>query len=173
MTTTTKAHTSGTGKNPMEMEDPAVTVAEAKAWLKANYDKRDGCLCPACGQTVRLSTRSISPKQVRDLKAINDACELSSGGWVNVSAIASVRGGDYAKLRFWGLLAQHEERAGRWRVTLLGKQFLAGKATVNRHVFVYNNRVRAYSDDRVSIRDVVGGNETLPDSLLANDAPGR
>lgn len=152
-----------------EVLEIATSVADAKRWLRDNYDKPQGCLCPACGQNVRLATRSISPSQVRALAAIAAFSKHADAhAWVDVAKFEGMRGGDYAKLRFWGLIESRTESTGVWRVTHLGRKFLSGKHLVPKNVFVYNNRVRAVSEEVIGVRDIIGGNETLPDSLLAN-----
>jgi hypothetical protein len=54
--------------------------------------------------------------------------------------------GDFAKLRYWGLVNESDEqrpdggRAGWWRVTDLGARFVAEDAIVRKYVYVFDGR---------------------------------
>ena len=71
---------------------------------------------------------------------------------------SDTRGGDYAKLRFWGLLTAKSEiredgsdRAGFWRVTEKGEKFVRGVISVPRIAHTYNNTVAHFSEERTDI----------------------
>lgn len=79
--------------------------------------------------------------------------------WVDVSE-APVRGGDYAKLRYWRLVEQKPatddapagaSRSGLWRPTPRGRKFAAGKIQVPTHVFVLRGRLIGRSDTTCTI----------------------
>ena len=73
-------------------------------------------------------------------------------GWSKVSARdwKYMRGGDYAKLRHWGLIEAHPDNqeagapdrksAGYWRITMHGRDFVRGRCAVRRHVHIFAGR---------------------------------
>lgn len=63
--------------------------------------------------------------------------------------------GDYAKLRYWGIL-KRAGSAGWWQLTPLGRAFARGEAEVPAHALTYNTRLYALVGDPVSIRDCLG-----------------
>ena len=60
--------------------------------------------------------------------------------------------GDYAKLRYWGLM-EPAGKAGWWRLTPLGRAFARGEAEVPANALTYNRRLYALVGDPVSIAD--------------------
>lgn len=124
---------------------------DIKQFLLDNYEK--GCECPACGQNVRLYKRPLNAAMARALILISKAPKANDAGWVDIKSV-DVRGGDYAKLRYWELLEAGEP--GLWRVTQKGLKFISDQIRVPSHAHVYNDRVRGWSDEDVNIRQALG-----------------
>jgi hypothetical protein len=131
----------------------------AKEFLRANYEK--GCRCPACDQHVKLYKRGLNAGMARALILISRGPKIDANGWVDIKSI-DVRGGDYAKLRYWELIEQRpnedqkKKDSGIWRVTQKGLKFISDQIRVPSHAHVYNDRVRGWSDNDVNIRQVLG-----------------
>ena len=122
---------------------------DTKQWLKENYEGT-GCKCPACGKHVQLKDRKISSAMAKALITIS-----KHQGEVNISELKEIRGGDYAKLRYWSLI--EEVRPGRWKITHKGRQFVHDKVRVPKVVWVYNNRVRRFNEEEtINIREALG-----------------
>jgi hypothetical protein len=68
------------------------------------------------------------------------------------AVLARDQNGDYAKLRYWGLLKK-AGKAGWWRLTALGRAFARGEAEVPATALTYNRRLFDLVGDPVSIRD--------------------
>jgi len=92
------------------------------------------------------------------------AAVLSPEGWVHTTEIAS-KGGDYAKLKFWGLIEQkpHEDDpskkdSGFWKPTSKGVEFVQARCNVPRVALVYNGKLIKFENDNetVSIIDCLG-----------------
>ena len=138
------------------------TIAEEKIRLRAEV--HDGTTCGACGQFVKLYRRSINAGMAAALIRIYRASQdsPSTAGWVDIREIPNVRGGDYAKLRFWGLLEQAPKgdgTAGLWRPTVEGGQFVGCERRVGKYVHVYNGspvQIDAEAGPYVSITDALG-----------------
>jgi len=68
-------------------------------------------------------------------------------------------GGDFAKLRWWGLIEQKPKlddsrdtkTTGMWRITPTGVAFVNGKYCVYEYVIVENNHVRGFGGDELTI----------------------
>jgi hypothetical protein len=104
--------------------------------------------CPCCQQTVAVRPRTIHATMAAQLIRIYREGLLQPEGWVNVQKIYRPgAGGDYAKLRFWGLLeargsrGREENAPGEWRVTSLGVDFVLGRVRIPNKIFTYNNGV--------------------------------
>lgn len=121
-------------------------------------EREKGTTCPCCGQFVKLYRRKLTSDMARFV------CILSKyrpGRWVNIRKI-DVRGGDYAKLVYWGLAEQRENAdeskkdSGIWRLTERGYEFAARKTKVRSHAFVFNGKCEGMTGGKVSIKDALG-----------------
>lgn len=137
-------------------------LGKVKSWLRERL--HDGANCPACGQRVQLYKRKLNSGMARALIQIYNHAETE---WVKVQDIPDApKGGDYAKLRFWGLLESSGDRAddgnsaGMWRVTEHGRAFVLNISTVPAYVGTYNNRTYRLPDadevPLISIKDAIG-----------------
>lgn len=167
---------------------PAWNNEETKRWslvdARAHVERiaDDGGNCPCCGQRVQVYRRTINAGMARALIAmwaevrrqcgiIDPSIEQLASTWIDVRTI-NVRGGDYAKLAYWGIIEStevdgaHEKRSGWWRVTPTGAAFVLGRVRVPSAVYVYDGRVLDERDvDSVSINDVVASRFSI-DELL-------
>jgi len=134
------------------------TIDEARAVLRANIDK--GMKCPCCTQMVKMYRRPMSAGMAVALIAIHRAAP--AGAWVDVKTI-DVRGGDYAKLRYWGLLEMYPQtpdqatrHAGLWRVTDKGRLFVTGALSVPKYARVFDERPKGLVGSPVDIKQALG-----------------
>lgn len=128
--------------------------------------------CPECGQFVHLKRVSISAGMVAALAALMRAESRRPDmyhHWDNVVADLmkaggrvppSARGGDKAKLRFYGLVEQAggvrkdgSRRAGYWRTTEKGRAFMRGTVRVQKYVYLFNNSLRGVAGPSVGVRE--------------------
>lgn len=133
----------------------ALPVSAARALVMDARYAKDGISCPCCEQFAKVYRRSITLTEVKVLARLFNAARKADSSaptsvWVKIGAGGTVhtRGGDYAKARYWGLLEEREgkradgsKRAGYWRITELGIEFLLGAARLPRYVWIYNNRL--------------------------------
>ena len=47
--------------------------------------------------------------------------------------------GEFAMLRFWGLIEEHGKL--KWRITTKGVDFIFGRLSVQKYVYIYNNEI--------------------------------
>lgn len=181
-------------KLPEKKFDPETTLLSvAKAYLKDRA--KQGASCPCCDQWVQLYEREIHGSMARVLIILHRHFLRENPMWIHVPSFledlsvqlgAAVRGGDWAKLRYWGLIEEKpketkpakrkdgSKRVGFYRVTEKGHAFAKGEIKVPRAALVYNERHLGFSADReVSIVDCLG-KEFNYDELMSGkyvDAP--
>ena len=126
------------------------TLEEAKEWLRGKFAK--GADCPCCGQFVKLYRRKLNSSMAYAMILLAKHQKEIGGAWFHVpdylssvTSTATIRGGDWSKLRYWGLIESDEsirddgsKRAGVWRVTEAGMAFAANDKSVPSHVHIYN-----------------------------------
>jgi hypothetical protein len=134
------------------------TLLEARTWLRERALK-DGARCPCCNQLAKVYKRPIHSAMARALIQLYNAAP--EGDWVYLPEIGG-RGGDASKLRYWGLIQEEQTlrpdggRAGYWRVTRRGGQFVRGEITVPKYAHVYDGRCLGTTGDPVTVQDALG-----------------
>lgn len=150
--------------------DPkSTTLEEAKQWLRERFS--DGAKCPCCDQFVKLYKRKLNSSMAHGLILIYKFFENNDDEWLHVpsylsriSSSATVRGGDWSKLRYWGLIEGEKgtrddgsERVGTYRITGRGKQFVLSQIHVPKHVYLYNqNPVSRDDGETITIKEALG-----------------
>lgn len=139
------------------------TLEEAQQFLRDNWD--EGANCPCCKQFVRIWREPIHAGQGVWLIGLVKAYEKDEE-WISVrelNAKTGMRGGDYAKLRYWGLIEQKPSQddptkraSGYWRPTQFGKDFVYGHVTVQKKTRTYDKRLLGFEGELVNIHDVLG-----------------
>lgn len=143
---------------------PENTIKEAKDFLRENY--KEGCECPACGQTVKLYKRKLNSAMAYGLILLTRCQEQ---GYFHIEDFlktqecpSSIRG-DIPKLRYFGLIQAMKTtetggpaKAGYYIVTQKGRDFVDGKLTVPKSVNLYNNKQYGFSEDHVNIKRALG-----------------
>lgn len=81
----------------------------------------------------------------------NDVHLLKAGLTVNQT-------NNFQKLRYFGLVAKIEGKPGHWLLTTRGKEFVEGRASVAKKVFVFHNAVQGHSEETIYIADAVTEN---------------
>jgi hypothetical protein len=129
-------------------------LAEAKDWLRDRFKDGEVSDCPCCAQTVKRYKRTLNAAMARVLLAIYK--ESPEGRWVYVPRLIETlnvpKGGDYAKMRFWGLIESRNDvegdvredgskRVGWWRITEAGVTFAQNAARLPKYLYTYNNDV--------------------------------
>ena len=136
------------------------TIAEGKQLLRAQWEK--GVSCPCCGQFVKLYKRKLNSNQARDLIRLYRKSGGNTEVFVHVSQFSMDRGGDFAKLAYWGLTTdapnddKNKRTSGMWRITEAGIDFVNGKSTVPKYTFTYNSKSVSQSQARIDIYKAIG-----------------
>jgi hypothetical protein len=155
--------------------DPApdldATLGEVRDWLRLRVEK--GVHCPACEQFAKVYRRQIYAGMVRALVLMYREGDFGRRLYVHVPSIDPARGGDVAKLEFWGLIeeerAKREDggRAGYWRVTRRGEDGLQRKTTVPKYARIYDGRLLSLTGVAVSVDDALERGGFRLDDLMA------
>jgi hypothetical protein len=154
-----RAEPFGTAESPDAQDDAArltpvgsTTIEHAKVWLRANMS--EGVDCPACGRMVKMYRRNISGHMARALLAQYRAAGIAVVDTRGIWPSSSTGGPNVSLLRFWRLIEPGVEPR-TWRVTDLGVDWLAGRATVPSHALLYDNRCFGLEGDPTRFVDVL------------------
>jgi hypothetical protein len=132
--------------------------------------RKDGGKCPCCDQYVKEYRRTITSSMGAALIYIHNYFKSKNANeWLHVPSHLSrvyggvgVRGGDWAKLKYWGLIedlqdvrADGSKRVGYWKITKLGNEFVRDRATVPKYAMIYNGDCEQLFGPLISIRGVL------------------
>lgn len=134
------------------------SLSESKKQLEANLE--DGMNCPLCGQFCKLYKRKLNSGMAAGLVWLVKEYE-ETNDWVNIPTRAPRfilrTGGQFSLLGHWNLIIQKQNEeestrcSGLWMPTRLGIDFVRQQADVPSHVFLYNNEVLGFSNERIGI----------------------
>jgi len=140
-----------------------VTLEEAKDNLRAVINK--GGTCPCCNQFAKVYRRKLNSgmaltliimyRKAREFQHIED---ILAGEDVPASF-----GGDFAKLRFWGLAEFSNEayngssnKSGLWKITPEGIDFCTLDLSVQKYAKIYNNVLMKLDGEYVDVIECLG-----------------
>lgn len=143
---------------------PAMSLADARDALRDRVDKGESC--PCCTQLVRVYRRPLTSVAARALIALYRDHGRSFGYLPDVARThlsdSAHQGGTLSLAHCWGLIEEERAalgdngRAGWWRVTELGEQFILERASVPSHARIFNGRVLSLVGDPIGIRSALG-----------------
>lgn len=157
----------------MTLEPEAREVITELQGKMKRLSRGSGVYCPCCSQLVKVYEREITGSMAYVAILIYRHFLHNEGeGWLHVpeylSSMATigsaVRGGDWAKLRYWRVIEEKPEekrkdgsnRAGFYRMTSTGVSFVKGEIKVPRSILIYNDKFLEYGKGTVSIHDCLG-----------------
>lgn len=112
-----------------------------------------GVICPACGQFAKDYERPLNSLQA---SALITCYRAAGDDWFHAPSLVGRAGGEFAKLRHWGLIEGGDGHAGRWRITPKGIDFLFRRIRVPQ-------RARYYAGEFLGL--VGAENWTIDDAL--------
>jgi hypothetical protein len=122
----------------------------------------DQVRCPCCERDAKLHARQIYSTITRQLVMAYRKFGLEFGYIADLKDVGFI-GGDYAKLRYWGLVEEEDKvrsdggRAGCWRVTEKGEQWINGEIKVPKFALIYDGELFGFKGKQeVSIEDCLG-----------------
>lgn len=129
----------------------------ARDWTRKRAD--EGVDCPCCTQRVQVYKRKLNSGMARSLIAMY---ALARTDWIHVPTAIGARSREEGKLAYWGLVEESPDpredggRAGWWRVTDRGKQFVLGHITIPMYARIYDGKVLGYDGAFVDIKAALG-----------------
>lgn len=145
----------------IEMEYTEGTpMGRVKEFLRENYE--EGCLCPACNQTVKLYKRKLTANMVLPLLMIYK----NGNGYVHVIELLRDHklpdSRDWALLRHWGLISEKpkdtedgKKSTGYWCITERGKRFARNEIELPESCNMYNKQIYGFALERINIRQAI------------------
>lgn len=142
------------------------TVMEARAQIEKMLRSGAQITDPITGRSAQVYDRGITRKMVEVLVVIYYLTKDKPKKYVGASELKT-RGGDYGKLRHWGLIEQRIDldasgtrgiRTPAWRVTPKGVRFVEGEISIPKKVLVFADRRVGFVDDKtVDFNSLMGG----------------
>lgn len=141
-----------------------MTLAQAREALRPLA--ADGHDCPVCRQHVKVYRRKLTKVAARAVIELYREHGLDFG---HLPTVAQQRmpevahqGGYLVLGAHWSLIGEERHlrpdtgRAGYWRVTPLGEQWLRGEITVPKYARLYDGRCLGLDGDLVTVDEVLG-----------------
>jgi hypothetical protein len=160
--------------------DDKATVEEARKWVSDRISF--GVRCPCCDQFAKVYRRTMTAAMAQALVSMYRIAERADE-WVHVPSTLgpthnAARGGDFAKLRYWGLVRESDgeviidgdkKSSGFWKITPQGQAFVRGQVRVPRHIFLYDSVFLRYSDDTIDITEALATSFSYTDLMSGTD----
>jgi hypothetical protein len=128
------------------------TLEEAKSECRMGWEK--GLNCPCCTQYVKLWKHSINSAIAMLLIYMYH----TKREWVHIMKETKFTT-MYGIAQFWGVIIQKtktpedDKRAsGFWKLTDLGVDFVTGKISIPRYLYLYNDKVIRISEEKCTIK---------------------
>ena len=134
---------------------------EVRKELFKNYGKKTQ-VCPCCSNNVRMYKRKLYSTMVKGLLELYKYQAKTGLTYAHVWENLGLRAGDFAKLRYWGLVKEvgdpgnAKKTSGYWAITKRGIQFVCRKIRVPKYIFLYCAEYRGCSE-----KDMIGVIEAL------------
>jgi hypothetical protein len=146
---------------------PEKTLRQAQDEFKDTLKHKHKAICLCCERPASIVKRTMNVGYARAMIAIFHEDRLHPG-WIHLLNEFDYKtlGGDYGKLRHWGLVESKVEeenddkgdKRGSYRITEKGKAFVLNQLKVRDHLFIYRDAPVEIEGDtflEVSIKEVV------------------
>lgn len=131
----------------------------ARAWLRDRVE--DGARCPCCTQFAKVYYRKVNASMVRGLVAIYGQ-RNHDDGFAHLPTLGLGHlGGEAARMSYWNLVEEEPVvredggRAGWWRITVLGVDWLHSRTAVPTYARIYDGRLLALTGEPCWVADAV------------------
>lgn len=118
-----------------------------------------GCKCPVCEQTVKIYRRRINSNIARALIAMYR--QHGVGAWFHIRDVGRSysTAGEFAFLRFYGLIEKKEhtegdegkKSSGYWKLTDLAGKFVRKEVLLSKYIKLYNGACLGFEGGDISI----------------------
>jgi hypothetical protein len=128
--------------------------------MEAIKPQKEQHSCPHCGASMQAYKHTLSSGLVSSLiKAIQFVHRVNKNEFHLQHDLTSLTKNEYnnfQKLRFHGLVAKVDSKAGYWLITKRGGQFLRGEIAVPMHVVTFRNKVIERAEELIHIDEYRG-----------------
>jgi len=159
----------------MDLGELDLSLANARAEvtaIKAGWAPPKAC--PCCGQRCQRYKRKLNSDMGRWLIWL--VMEYGrEKNWIDVKGV-EVRGGDYAKLEYWGLVEhkpnedEKKKSSGLWKPTKDGVAFVFNRLRVPSHVFLFDGELLGFETTQTNIEQAIGDAFDYPE-LMQDSVP--
>lgn len=171
--------------------DPAdgdYTLKRARTKVRLDATTRNGGHCPCCGQDVKVYRRTLTASMALALVMVHRWSRTpdaeTTQRWLHVakhlaslhtsaSVGAAWHGGDWSKLRYWGLIEAQagvrpdgSHRVGLYRITDLGRAFVERRTKVPKYCYIYAQTFLGLDEPNISIDEALGERFSLDDIMM-------
>jgi hypothetical protein len=138
---------------------------ESIDWVKEN--KTDGCICPCCTQIAKVYKRKLNSGMAYELIQLYRISKIRNVEYLHHTQFARVTGGEISKLLYWGLVEEmtkptdekkKSKTSGYWKITPKGVEFVTFCISIPKHIFIFDAKLLAFSDETTTIVDALGSN---------------
>ena len=140
-------------------------LGDARASMANHVADPQGVYCPCCGRVNKIYPRGIHWQSGAWLCLLVKRY-LTEERWYQVTEFYNLRGGDYAKLRFWDLCelkagTDYDKRtSGMWKPTEKGIKFAQGKIRIPAKVLLYQDKCVGFEEGKdVDIHEILNTSE--------------
>lgn len=148
-----------------------ITLDEARALYRSKVGA--GVECPCCDRYGKVYKRRLCSAIAFGLIAMHRRYVIKPDEWIHFQRYmaafckhrpglsAAVRGGDFAKMRWLGLIEARDSDAKRpssgfWRLTPRGASFVKGEIRVPAYIWTYGNQqLDIEVDETISIEEAL------------------
>lgn len=154
------------------------TIEEARQFILDGREEPNGVICPVCKLRVAVRRRPLNYALARALIDLVDQYVVSRPRrWIHTGELVVIQnraaGGDFAKLRHFGLIRPRprDPETGRkydgyWKPTREGYRFVVGEIRVPSAVYLHNTKCLGIDKETISIREALGKHFDL-DEVMA------
>lgn len=148
---------------------PTATISEGKKWLRRQVRGGRGGTCPVCNRIAKIRRRPITSTMARSLIKLYQGAPF--GSFVHWGRLIGRQYSDEAKLAHWGLVEEERRtredggRAGYWRITQAGVDWIEGRSTVTQTGLFFNARCLGLEGPQITIADALGKRFNLAEVL--------
>lgn len=139
----------------------SMTLKEVRDRLRELAE--EGHRCPCCTQMAKIYRRKIHASMAVALIRLYRL--VGVGEWVEIAKHLTInQNADAPKLRYWGLIEEEARlrpdggRAGWWRITPAGEEWVMGRSAVPKYARIFDTRCLGMVGEHVGIKDALGTN---------------
>ena len=139
--------------------------------------KEEGVKCPVCDRFAKIYRRKLNSTMARGLIWLYHEGGKEQRLYVNFSKMPPflLKSNQLASNRWWNLVERKPnddpkvKHSGIWRLTILGRNFVLGFATVRTHIWHYNSQALGFDGGYTDIETALGSHfnyaEMMAESL--------